>query len=236
MLHHNSACLLFRHRNRLHICLFSLCSEDKNRAWAVVKSRNERLALYHFEYIKEMNMPFARWLGLALPTCATFKMMEQKVYRRGMVASNPSEQFNSAVVPERNLPVVDLISDLIGKMADFTFARAQRARIRIAGDQLLVPRAELDHKITIAEAQKCHFFMNEVTATEVNACVKNENGAPLRLLFVSRAPPTVLTITICPYILFSSLHFPPNFANHYHFYPRTIFISAHFILMDNHFQ
>ena len=58
-----------------------------------------------------------------MPLCATYELLEHGISRRGYKSSNPSEQFNSAVLPERDDPIVDLVTNILNKMGDLILKR-----------------------------------------------------------------------------------------------------------------
>jgi hypothetical protein len=152
-------------------------SEDKKRAWKVVKARTLNHATFHMEYLQEENSDFADWLIPLLPKCGTFNLLAKGIPRRGQVTSNPSEQFNATIVPERNMAVCDLISSILGKMNDSGFKRGRFASQRLRENKLLVPRAETEHRLVITKATRYEVFFNEQTDTEAFATVRAPGGS-----------------------------------------------------------
>ena len=157
----------------IFLCMLiaTLFRDQLGIAWAVVKSRTHAWSVYNMTRLNELNSEFADWLEVRLPHCATYIFMSKAVTRRGMVSTNPAEQNNSSVVPERAMPIIDLIQGLLRKMARNCRERSEIARARVRTGSALVPRAEMEHKIEIAKARKCYVQLEVVTQYEVEATV-----------------------------------------------------------------
>ena len=97
-------------------------------AWAVVKARTFEWGQFNMDLLREQNLEFATWFALRVKHCATCFFLPKQVTRRGMVSTNPAEQNNSSVVPERALPIIDLIHGLMKKMARNSRERTDVAR------------------------------------------------------------------------------------------------------------
>lgn len=123
------------------------------------------------DLLREQNPEFATWFQERVPLCATSFLLAKKVTRRGLVSTNPAEQNNSSVVPERAMPILDLIHGLLRKMARNCRERADIARQRVLSGNALVPRAVVEHQIQIAKAQKYTVMLEVVTQFEVEATV-----------------------------------------------------------------
>jgi hypothetical protein len=135
------------------------------------------------EQLLDANTPFAEWLDPSVLKCATFALLERGVSRRGIVSSNPSEQFNSCMLPERDLPVCDVITGIVSRMGTFTFNRRKAALLRLKEKHLLVPRAELEHKACLTKSLTYEVFFNEDTVEETHASVRAPGGTFLSSLF-----------------------------------------------------
>ena len=137
------------------------------------------------EKLGEMNAPLAAFLEPRLSKCATYTYLERGVPRRGLKSSNASEQFNSAVVPERNLAICDLVSSTLNRMADYIFKRNKAATARFKESHLLVPRAQADHRIVLFEASTYKVWWDEETDDDMHATVGAFGGT---LFSLSQSP------------------------------------------------
>ena len=74
---------------------------NKARAWCIIKARDRAYGNYHRELLALENPQLFAWLEPRLESCATYPLIEMGVTRRGLVTSNPNEQFFSAILPDR---------------------------------------------------------------------------------------------------------------------------------------
>jgi len=79
----------------------SMTKEHKARAWCIIKARDRAYGNYHRELLALENPQLFAWLEPRLESCATYPLIEVGVTRRGLVTSNPNEQFFSAILPDR---------------------------------------------------------------------------------------------------------------------------------------
>ena len=85
---------------------------------------------YNLEQLGEENPRLFEWLQPTLPQCAAFPLLQKGVKRRGLATPNPNGQFNSAILPDRDLPVAGLIAAVLSKMGDYTYLRRTLAKDR----------------------------------------------------------------------------------------------------------
>ena len=145
----------------------AMTDADKARAWTIVMSRTREFALFHSERLMGDNRKLFDFISPNLPVCASYELLEQGKPRRGLKTSNPSEQFNGAVGVDREGAVVDLLTGVLQKMANNTFLRRTDAQDRLDQSKYLAPRAEKDHALTLAKAQRCVVYKDEVTETHM---------------------------------------------------------------------
>ena len=123
----------------------AMTDQHKARAWTIVRSRTRAFMLHHVELLRRENPALLDFLAPTLEICSTAALLEKGKPRRGLVTSNPSEQFNSLLGGARDLPVYDLVQAVLAVMADKGFQRRTSAAARVNAQQHLVPRAEYDH-------------------------------------------------------------------------------------------
>ena len=156
------------------------CSrDDKIRSWKAVRARTQQYATFQMEMLFTANPEYATWILNALPQCGTYAILARGCWRRGLVSSNPNEQFNSMMLPERNLAVCDVITEIVGRMSSIRYNFHRKATQRLKDKHLLVPRAELDHKEVIRKSATYQVWHLDRTEEELHASVKPEQGATL---------------------------------------------------------
>ena len=67
----------------------------------------------------------------------------------------------------------DLVVSIIGKMADYTYVRREKAKKMIKENQLIVSRAMKDHQVIIGKGNRCMVWLDEKTDSGVCCTVKS---------------------------------------------------------------
>ena len=113
----------------------------------MAKARTEENYNMAYEGLQETNLFCAEWLNHRKEMFASFIL----IGRRGIVTTNPVEQFNNVMLEARESPITDALLMLMNKIADLTVERKQQGMRWRDDGMLVVPSANEAFQTNLTE-------------------------------------------------------------------------------------
>lgn len=96
-----------------------------------------------------------QWWSIRDYLCATHKLLDRGIYRLGIVTMNSNGPIRSTMYQSKELPIINMLMGLLGRIADVSIDRMREAKIRRTEDgdsMFLTPYAAEKHERTLNES------------------------------------------------------------------------------------